>query len=178
MGTDHGNIPKTEITVRFEVDRHIEKIIFVLNERVQNFEHEWLRKSRSDAARWALPVRNVLQHQSESCIFSRFHLFQINYESGVVHILFGFLSRKHSGIDRLESPVRHQQVQDRYRRGSLAFRKWLAEQPSLHKLYAVLADKWLRAESLSFQSRMRMAPSSVSFSVWALLFLKRGIAED
>ena len=49
-----------------------------------------------------LPVRNVLQHQSKSCIFSRFHLFQINYKPGVVHVLLRFLARKYSGIDRLE----------------------------------------------------------------------------
>lgn len=49
MRIDHGDISESKITIRFEVHRHIEKIVLVLNERVQYFKHEWLRKSTSEA---------------------------------------------------------------------------------------------------------------------------------
>ena len=44
MRIDHGDIPESKITVRFEVNRHIEKVIFVFDKRVQYFEQERLRK--------------------------------------------------------------------------------------------------------------------------------------
>ena len=40
MRIDHGDISESKITIRFEVHRHIEKIVLVLNERVQYFKHE------------------------------------------------------------------------------------------------------------------------------------------
>lgn len=98
---DHRHVAEAQVAVRLEVHRHVEEVVLVLHERVQDVQHERLREPTREAAPARPPVGDVLQHEREPRVLARAHLREVDDVARVVHVLLRLLSREHARVDRL-----------------------------------------------------------------------------